>query len=458
MQFTATTIPEVQHIVHSVRKAQPAWASSEIETRVATLQAFKQAIQSVESELFEAMCEDCKRIGLSKLELFLLYQRIDHWCARAPMLCKLQETGISQVQPSVTYQQVYHPYPVVGCISPWNYPLTLSFADAIPALLAGCSVVLKPSEITPRFATPIRKAIHQVPSLQNIFAIVLGDGEVGKALIDEVDLICFTGSVTTGRKVAVQAASRLIPAIVELGGKDPLLVCEDVDIEVAARVIIRSSCAGSGQACQSIERVYIHHSIFQKVLEEIKKQIQDITSTATDPQNGTQTPFIHHPQATIVKEQIDEAIGQGAIPYSVGEWQESKGYHWCPITILTNVNHSMRIMQEETFGPVIPLMPFKSDEEAIALANDSEFGLSAAVLCNDQARAIAIAKQIKAGAISIHDAGLTTTLYDVEKNSFAQSGLGASRMGDVGLTRFFRKQALLFQTKPPIPLTMFKNQ
>ena len=447
----------IETVAKQLRHHQTQWQEQGVDARIETLQAFKQSLQKHESSLLEAMHNDCHRIAISKLEIMLLHQRIDYWCEQAKTLCIPPPPGTSALQPAIEYDFVYHPYPLVGCISPWNYPVTLSFADTLPALLAGCAVMLKASEFTERFLTPLASAIADTPHLGGVFGIVRGGSETGIALIDQVDLICFTGSIATGKKVGVQAASRLIPAFLELGGKDPVIVLEDVDVAQAASIILRASCAGSGQACQSIERVYVHKDIYQALAAELAHQAKSIKTTAEDSSEGVHVPFIHTPQVDIVHQQVEDALAKGAKKITGGTRIEQDGKHWYPITVLTDVDHTMSIMQEETFGPVIPLMPFIDDAEAISLANDSIYGLSASVLGGTKDRAMAIARQIKAGAVSIHDSGLTTTLYDVEKNSFAQSGLGASRMGATGLLRFFRIQSLLYQTGQPAPLSVFKN-
>jgi succinate-semialdehyde dehydrogenase / glutarate-semialdehyde dehydrogenase len=348
--------------------------------------------------------------------------------------------------PFIRIQQTAVPYALVGVISPWNFPLLLSTIDTIPALLAGCAVVVKPSEIAPRFLEPLMQTIASVPTLQSVLTYIAGAGETGAALIEQVDLICFTGSVATGQKVAVAAAQHFIPAFLELGGKDPAIVLESTDLELATSAILWGSVVNTGQSCLSIERIYVADSIAERFVDQLVTKAKALKLAYPTVEDGQIGPIIAERQAALINQHLQDAIAKGAIVHCGGNVESLEGGLWCRPTVLTNVNHSMKVMTEETFAPIMPVMSFSTVEEAIGLANDTIYGLSAAVFAGSETEAIAIAEQINAGAISINDAALTAIMHEGEKNAFKFSGMGGSRMGAAALKRFMRKKALLIKT------------
>lgn len=428
-----------------LRRAQKIWYQLGLEGRIAALQQWKQTIVSGRDKLTEALVNDTGRLSISLLEIDSLLSSIDRWCKLAPGLLQesQKETAISFIQ----LQQTAVPYPLVGVISPWNFPLLLSTIDTIPALLAGCAVVIKPSEIAPRFMAPMLAAVNSVPQLRDVLTFVEGAGETGANLIEFVDLVCFTGSVTTGRKVAEAAAKRFIPAFLELGGKDPAIVLESADLDLATSALLWGSVVNTGQSCLSIERIYVAESIFEKFVEQLVAKAQQLELAYPTLESGEIGPIIAERQAAIISDHLLDAFEQGAVVHCGGEVETHGGGWWCRPTVLTQVNHSMKVMTEETFGPIMPVMPFSTVEIAVTLANDSIYGLSAAVFAGSEAEALEVARHVEAGAISINDAGLTAFMHEGEKNSFKFSGLGGSRMGPAALTRFMRKKAFLVKTK-----------
>jgi acyl-CoA reductase-like NAD-dependent aldehyde dehydrogenase len=279
-----------------------------------------------------------------------------------------------------------------------------------------------------------------------VLSFVEGAGETGAALIDNVDLVCFTGSIATGKKVAEAAAKRFIPAFLELGGKDPAIVLESADIELATQAILWGSVVNTGQSCLSIERIYVAEAIFDKFYHQLVTKAHNLQLAYPTVESGEIGPIISERQATIINEHISDAVEKGAVIHCGGQIEELGGGLWCRPTVLTKVNHSMKVMTEETFGPIMPVMSFATVEEAVNLANDSIYGLSAAVFAETETEALAVAQQIDAGAISINDAALTAIMHEGEKNAFKFSGLGGSRMGATALKRFLRKKAFLIKT------------
>lgn len=427
-----------------LRQGQTHWQGIGVEGRIAALQQWKQAVLSQRDRLTAALVNDTGRLSITVLEIDSFLSSIDRWCKLAPQL--LQESEKNTAVPFIHLQQTSVPYPLVGIISPWNFPLLLSTIDLIPALLAGCAVIVKPSEIAPRFIAPLMAAIDAVPDLRDVLTFVEGAGETGASLIEYVDLVCFTGSVATGRKVAEAAAKRFIPAFLELGGKDPAIVLSSANIELATSAILWGSAVNTGQSCLSIERIYVAASIFEQFVDRLVTKAERLKLAYPTVESGEIGPIIADRQAAIIRDHLLDALEKGAIVRCGGEVENKDGGWWCRPTVLTQVDRSMKVMTEETFSPIMPVMPFSTVEEAINLANDTIYGLSAAVFAGEEQEALAVARHIDAGAISINDAGLTALIYEGEKNSFKYSGLGGSRMGAAALMRFLRKKAFLVKT------------
>jgi acyl-CoA reductase-like NAD-dependent aldehyde dehydrogenase len=291
-------------------------------------------------------------------------------------------------------------------------------------------------------------SVRDFPELAGVLSVITGDGQTGAALIEQVDAVCFTGSVPTGRKVAEACARRLIPAFLELGGKDPVIVLESADPDRAAAVVLRASVQASGQACQSLERVYVHETVQSEFLKRLVARADAVSLNYPDSHRGQVGPLIFARQAEIIAAQLGDAVAKGARILTGGRIENHGGGLWLRPTVVTGVTHDMALMTEETFGPVMPVLGFRSTDEAVRLANESMYGLSAAVL-GDEAEALKVARRLHAGAVSINDGALTTEVFDAEKNAFKLSGLGASRMGPSGLLRFLRKKALLIQHDTP---------
>lgn len=455
-EFTPPTPAELHALAQQQRQHQMAWAALPLAARCDVLQRWQATLMKHHAAILSALSVDTGRYLLSTIEVDGAIRALERWCMLAPTLLQEEEQQ-SVAMPSISFRTQYVPYALVGVISPWNFPLTLSLIDAIPALVAGCSVIIKPSEITPRFAEPLRQSIAAVPELAAVLTVVPGTGETGAALIEEVDAVCFTGSVKTGRLVAEACARRFIPAFLELGGKDPVIITASAKLKEAAATVLRASVAATGQACQSLERVYVDAVIYDEFVRLLVEQAQQVTLNYPDIHQGQIGPLIFDRQADIIADQLADAVARGAQILCGGELETHGGGKWLRPTVVVNVNHEMKLMTEETFGPVLPVMPYQTIDEAVALANDSAYGLSAAVIAGDLAEAETIARRLDAGAISLNDGALTGMMYEAEKNSFKLSGLGGSRMGPAGLLRFLRKKALLFQHGIPMPLAAFEE-
>ena len=447
----ATTGEEIAALATELRSNQAAWRNLELVERIAILQSFKEALERNRDTIVTALSVDTGRHAIASQELDGLMRSIDRWCQDAPALVKQHERP-SKALPHIAIQQRHEPFELVGVISPWNFPLLRSFIDATPALIAGCAVIIKPSEVTPRFAEPVRNAIAEVPALHKVLRFIDGDGVTGSALIEHVDAVAFTGSVATGKKVAAAAAEQFIPAFLELGGKDPVVILPGSDLERAATAILRASVAATGQACQSLERIYVHESQHDEFVALLTEKAKATPISYPDPHEGIVGPLIFARQAEIIASHLEDAAAKGAKTHVGGTVEELGGGQWIAPTVLSNVTHDMRLMREETFGPVMPVMSYISEDEAVSLANDSDYGLSAAVFGATEDDALRVAEKINAGGISVNDAGLTTMIFEEEKSAFRCSGMGPSRVGASGLTRFFRNKALFLNRGAVMPI------
>ena len=441
-------------VAERLRDAQVAWRDAGVAARVGVLQRFAEALQAHRADIVAALSADTGRVVLAHTEVDGVIGGIHRWCGMAPGLITEDRAALERM-PGVDIARAVDPYPLLGAISPWNFPLLLSFIDATPALLAGCAVIIKPSEVTPRFAEPVAAAIAEVPELAQVLAFVTGDGSTGAALIPEVDVVAFTGSVDTGRKVGVAAADAFIPAFLELGGKDAAIVLEGSDVERAATAVLRASVGATGQACQSIERVYVHTSLHDVFVSRLAELADAVPLSYPDAGQGVLGPIIFEHQASLIRGHLEDAVAKGATVHSGGSIEALGGGLWLRPTVLSGVSHDMAIMRDETFGPVMPVMAFESEAQAIALANDSLFGLSAAVFGPDEATALRVGDALQAGGISINDAGLTTMISEAEKSAYRCSGIGPSRMGADGLTRFFRRRAYYINAGPVLPIAAY---
>lgn len=449
--------PEVSEVAARLRAVQPAWEGRGAASRLEVLRAFGQSLRRHAEPIGAALEIDTGRRRIARLEIDSVVGSIEAWArviaADAPPEW-IQGRGL----PSVRHTAAWKAYPLVGVVSPWNFPLLLGMIDAVPALLAGCAVLVKPSEVTPRFIAPVMAAVAEVQELAAVFAIVTGDGATGQAVVDQADCVCFTGSVATGRKVAVQAAGRLIPAYLELGGKDPLIVLDGADLEAATDAALRGSVLSTGQACQSIERIYVARPIHDAFLTRLVEKAAAARLNWPDITAGEIGPIIFDRQADILSAQIADAREKGARVLTGGEIETHGGGRWLRPTVLSGVTPDMAVMRDETFGPILPVVAFDTIDEAVALANDGEYGLSGAVFAATLEEAEAVGRRLEAGAISLNDAALTSIFYEAAKQGFKASGLGPSRMGEDGYRRFLRRQALIANTARPLPLAAFSEE
>ncbi len=445
---------EIELTANAARSAQIDWLSLGMPARCEAILKLAACLEEHAIPVMRALEIDTGRRKMAQAEVYGVIANLRAWAGLAPTLIPKSDWIQGRAKPNFKHKNDWVPYALVGVISPWNFPITLSFIDAIPALIAGACVIIKPSEITPRFADALGPVIAEA-GFTDILTFVQGDGETGASLIDHVDCVCFTGSVPTGRKVAIRAAENLIPANLELGGKDPLIFTDNIDLDEATTLALRASVLATGQACQSIERLYVPRSHYENFVSLLAKKAKSVRLNWPDIEQGHIGPFIYGRQADIVAAQLQDAVTKGAIIHAGGEILNHGGGQWLEPTVISNVTHDMKIMTEETFGPVMPVMAYDTIEDAIRLANDTEYGLSGGVYAASVDDALEIGQHIEAGAISLMDAALTGQYFEAGKQAFKHSGMGPSRMGANGLLRFFRQKAYIANTISPLTLEDF---
>ena len=336
----------------------------------------------------------------------------------------------------------YRPLGLIGVIGPWNYPLTNSFGDCIPALAAGNSVILKPSEVTPLTSLLMAEGLRECGLPENVLQIATGRGETGAALVEQVDMIMFTGSTRTGKKVAEEAAKRLIPMSLELGGKDPMIVLSDADLERAANFATYYSMQNAGQTCISIERVYVEEPVYDEFVQKVAEKVRALRVGEPHGPGSVEVGAITFPpQLATIEDHVTDAVDKGARVLAGGQAPNvARGRFYEP-TVLVDVDHTMKIMTEETFGPTLPIMKVADADEAVRLANDSRYGLGSSVFTRDAERE-AIARRLGTGAANVNDAMINYTVLELPMGGAKASGLG-SRHGAGGIRKYCSQQAIL---------------
>lgn len=441
-RFEPSFLPEIERRVAALRTNQLSWNTLGIEKRIKIIEQFGVEMGRVYDELFRQLQTDTGRPASQIRQQASFLDRLNPRMFRdaREILGKppKRKPEIGGIDADIRFA----PYGVVGVISAWNFPFMESMLDVIPALLAGNAVALKPSELTPRWVEPVRKALANVPELEKVFTIIRGDREAGEAVVKTVNLVCYTGGIASGRRVAVDAAVRLIPAYLELGGNDAAIVLEDADVELAAQRCFAGCMGSSGQRRQSLERVFVARKIYDEFVAKTVELAKATKINYPDIDTGEIAPFIVERAAWAAIDHLADARGRGAQVLTGGEVIANGGL-WMEPTIVTDVNHDMRLLKEETFGPVLPIMPFDSPEEAVSYANETEYGLSGAVFAGTRSEAASVGRLMRAGAISINHAGLNTFTHDVEHQPTGLSGLGPSRFGPEGIKRFVRHKAYL---------------
>ncbi len=440
---------DVRAVAQRAREAYRVWSALDFKQRAKVLLSARDHLLSHSEELIELICRENGKPRLEALvELTYVCDVLTFYSKQARRFLKPHRITPHLLRnKKVTVH--YQPRGVIGMITPWNFPLILTIGEAVPALASGNAVLIKPSEWTPliamRGAELLRRAFSENGLPEDILQIVNGYGETGSAVIDEADMIAFTGSVRTGKIVAERAAKRLVPVSLELGGKDPMIVLRDADIERAANAAVWGAFTNSGQVCISVERVYVEEAVAEdftrRVVEKTRalRQGADASETESRVDVGAMT---FPKQVETVEDHVSDARSRGAQILTGGRRNPDLPGRYFEPTVLSNVDHSMKIMTEETFGPVLPIMRVRDEEEALRLANDSRYGLNASVFTRDKARGEKIAAQVEAGVTCVNDVIAGFGVTDAPSGGLKESGIG-KRHGAEGIRRFCHQQVIV---------------
>ena len=452
-----TTVPamsaeEVSELAARGRKAQPEWQAMGFDGRAKVLRRAQKWVTDNSRRIIDVIVSETGKTyeDAQLAEISYAANAFGFWAKMAPEYLADERVKSSQLFVKGAKLIVrYEPLGLVGVIGPWNYPLTNSFGDCIPALAAGNAVILKPSEVTPLTSLLMGDLLRESGLPDDVYQVATGYGETGSALIDESDFIMFTGSTKTGKKVAERAAQTLTPVGLELGGKDPMVVLADADLERAANGAAFYSMQNSGQTCISVERVYVEEPVYDEFVAKVREKVGALRqgSPAAGPGSVDVGAIIFPPQLDIIEDHVKDAVDKGA-KLEVGGHSKTEGGRYYEPTVLTGVNHSMKAMTEETFGPTLPIMKVKDADEAVKMANDSPYGLAASVWTKDTAKGEAVARRIQAGAVCVNDAMLNYAALELPMGGWKESGLG-SRHGAGGIRKYCAQQTILVKRLAP---------
>jgi succinate-semialdehyde dehydrogenase/glutarate-semialdehyde dehydrogenase len=452
-EFECASAEDVRAAVERARKAQAAWAELPVKERTQYLWRLLDQFVARQDEVIDAVIAETgkARSEAISMEVFATCDAITYYAKRAPRFLALEKRSIHGVMGfAKKLTLVYKPLGVVGLITPWNGPVVLAVNPLVQAVVAGNAVLHKPSEVTPFSALLIKRFTEDAGWPADLYQVLQGDGATGAALVESgVNKISFTGSVATGRKVAEACGRNLIPCTLELGGKDAMIVCADADLDRAAQGALIGSCMNTGHYCCGTERIYVDDAVYEpfvaKVVEGAKRLRQ------SDTGEFDVGAVFWDRQMSIIERHMDDAVAKGAKVLVGGRRNPAlKGLYYEP-TVVVDVDHSMDLMTEETFGPVVAIQRVKSEEEAIALANDSAYGLNGNVWTTDIARGERIAARIETGGVCVNDMAMTYGVPEAPFGGVKTSGIGAVN-GAQGLRNYCHAQPILADRKGKGPL------
>jgi len=436
---------QVLAAVDRARAAQPGWAEFGLRRRIGVLREFQARLYARKSEMAAAITREAGKPVAEALvtEVLVVLDATRFLIGNAWGLLRDEPVPHGNLVTKLKRGWlVREPHGVIGIVSPWNYPFSIPATETLAALVAGNAVMLKPSELTPLVALELGSLLHAAGVPEDVFQVVVGEGPTGAALLrSPIDKLVFTGSLTTGKRIAAAAAERLLPVVLELGGKDPMLVLDDADIDVASSAAVWGAFVNAGQACLSVERCYVHRSLYESfALACAEKTKQLRVGNGIDPHTDV-GPMIRERQVRIVEAHVEDAKARGARVLAGGTRLPELGANFYAPTVLADVTHEMRIMREETFGPVLPVMATEDDDEAVRLANDSEYGLAGSVWTRDAKRGERLARRIHAGTVMVNDVISCFGISEAPHGGVKASGVGRTH-GRFGLDEMVRVKYL----------------
>jgi succinate-semialdehyde dehydrogenase/glutarate-semialdehyde dehydrogenase len=448
-RYSSASHTDVADAVRRARVALPQWSALSPRQRGAHLRRFRRVLfrrrwemaELIERENGKPAAEALLADVLPVLDMARYYARL------APRL--LRSRALRPRDPALIRKKVRihrEPYGVVGIISPWNYPLLLSGGIVLPALAAGNAVVLKPSEYTPSSGLLLGEMLAEAGVPADVVQVLPGDGAVGAALIEcAVDKLFFTGSTTSGQRVALACAARMIPCVLELGGSDAAIVLDDAHLDRAARGIVWGRFSNAGQTCVAPKRLLVSAAVYDEFLARLTRWV--LALRLSPPAGGACDvgPLIRSWQGELLRAQLADATAGGAWIVAASERAETLHDGFFPPTVLAGVTPDMRVMREETFGPLLPVVKVSSDDEAVAIANASSFGLSASVWSGDAGRAARVAARLEVGSVVINDVGVNAGMSDAPHGGVKGSGSGRAH-GEEGLLECVRSKTVISDT------------
>lgn len=435
-ELETTTADQVAHALAGARAAQGAWATRPAEQRAAVVRAFAGLLQRKLDALAAIQTSETgKPISQAKNEIRALGARIDFFLENVP---KVQRTEPVHSEPGLTERITYEPLGVVGNISAWNYPWFVGGNVFLPALLTGNAVLYKPSEVAALTGQAIGELWREAGLPDGVFTTLVGAGETGRALLEsKLDGLFFTGSYATGRRVADAARAHMIPVGLELGGKDPAYVTDDVDVANAAAGLADGAFYNAGQSCCAVERIYVHERVYDAFVDAFVAEVKRFVVGDPTDEATYLGPLARPAQIEVLAAQIADATSKGARVLLGGQRRAGGGAYFEP-TVLVDVNHDMTLMKEESFGPIIGIQKVSGDADATELMQDTEYGLTAGVYCRDLARAEVILQHVSAGSAYINCCDRVSPR--LPWSGRGHSGLG-STLGVAGIHAFVRPKA-----------------
>lgn len=443
---------EVREAVQRARRAFEFWSSLPFERRAEHILAVCDLMIDRSRDIARSISKETgKPLGDAYItELFTTADLIHFYARKGKKILRPRQVSTGLFLNKKAYK-IYQPLGVVAVISPWNYPFSLTMGPVVSALFAGNTVVLKPSEFTPFVGKLVGELFDGVGAHSGIVQVVTGGGRTGEALVRAgVQKVVFTGSVETGRKVMRAAADTLTPVVMELGGKDPMIVLDDADLERAANAAVWGAFSNCGQTCTSIERVYVTEGVYDQFVSEVVEKTKALRVGYSEGNETFDVGSITRPaQLDVVEEHIKDAVEKGARILTGGRRIEEKkpGYFFEP-TVLVDVDHRMKIMTEETFGPVLPIMKVRNRDEAVRLANESRYGLAASVWTNDSKEAERLVEEIEAGGVVVNDCLAHYGVPSLPFGGVKESGIGRTH-GAEGLIEFCEVKSVLVERLGP---------